>query len=91
MASVKNPESSETFTYRYFLIGDVNPARLTYGSKYPGAAMDAHNPDRERPGEFKRNMRMIHVVRKDELDVEEITREQFDEHCKRVWAKGPRA
>ena len=73
-----------------FVIGDVNPVRLTYGSKYPGVAMDAHNADRERPGELKRAMHLISTVMKDELDVEEITREQFDEHCKRVWAKGPR-
>ena len=33
-----DPGSNETFTHRYFLIGDVNPVRLTYGSKYPSVA-----------------------------------------------------
>jgi hypothetical protein len=81
-------ESNETFTYRYFLIGNVNPVRLSYGSKYPSVSMDAHNADRTRPGELKRAMNLIRTVDKDELDVEEITREQFDDHCRRVWAKG---
>jgi hypothetical protein len=38
--------------------------------------------------ELKRALNLIHTVRKDELDVEGITAEQFDEHCKIVWAKG---
>jgi hypothetical protein len=82
--------TGKTFTYRYFLIGSVNPVRLTNADTYATVAMDAHTADRERPGELKRAMNLIHTVRKDE-DVEEITREEFDEHCKRVWATVPRA
>jgi hypothetical protein len=80
--------SDETFTHRYFLIGGVNPVRLTNADTYAAVAIDAHTADRERPGELQRAMNLIHTVRKDELDVEEITRERFDEHCKVVWAKG---
>jgi hypothetical protein len=79
--------AEEAFNYRYFLIGDVNPVRLTYASKYPSGAIDAHNADRTRPGELKPAIHLIRAVLFKDEDVEEITREQFEEHCRRIWAE----
>jgi len=84
------PDCDERFTYRYFVIGDVNPVQLTFGNNTPSVGMDAHSADRDRPGELKRAMHLISTVLFKDEDVEEITREQFDEHCKRVWAKSRR-
>jgi hypothetical protein len=46
-----------------------------------------HNADRTRPGELKPAIHLIRAVLFKDEDVEEITREQFEEHCRRIWAE----
>jgi hypothetical protein len=76
----------EDFTYRYFLIGTVNPVRVKYDAN--GSAFYAENAHPTHPGKLKNSVTLISVIWKDE-DVDEITEEQFHEQCKRVWKEGP--
>ena len=66
--------------YRYFKIIDTIPVRVTcVGANFMGA----ESTDAENGGALKIAHTKLNRIEKDELDVEEITKQEFIDMCRR--------
>lgn len=74
--------------YRYFLIGGVNPVRVTCDDK--GRYVGAETIDRHRNGAMRYAHTLLGAIDKDE-DVDEITKAEFVDLCRSIMERDVRA
>ena len=67
----------EVAYYKYFLLGDTVPIRVSFNEK--GWKFDAEIPDPENGGLIHRVTYLSRIEQSFEVD--ELTREQFEEHA----------
>lgn len=74
--------------YKYYLLGDYMPIRATVDPEYK-INVDAVRPSRE-TGKLEQHQELLHRIRVSD-EIEEITAEEFEQHCKRIYAERKRA
>ncbi len=70
-------------TYQYFLLGDTVPVRVAFNAN--GLKMGAEVPSREK-GTLIQDATYLSRL-EHSFEVEEITEEQFWQHCERIYAR----
>lgn len=70
--------------YKYYLLGDYMPIRATVDPEYK-INVDAVRPSRE-TGKLEQHQELLHRIRVSD-EIEEITAEQFWQHCERIYAR----
>ncbi|SEN38860.1 hypothetical protein SAMN05216325_11630 [Nitrosomonas marina] len=70
--------------YRYYLLGDYMPIRATVDPEY-NINVDAEYPNRE-TGKLEQDREFLIRIRESD-EIEEITAEDFIQHCQRMYAE----
>lgn len=74
---------SQNVSYKYFLLGDTVPVRVTFNER--GLKMGAETPDPE-VKDLKLNMSMLSRLEQS-YEVDEIDHGRFDALCNEIYSK----